>query len=117
MRGTGIGIPPAVRAKLFEPFSQGDVSTTRRFGGTGLGLTISRGLMALVGGNIQIDSVPGQGTRFRVTLPVDPSDPSPQGSVSASLRLQGRRVLILESPPKTGQVICQYLQAWGRCPI
>ncbi|MCU0619288.1 MAG: ATP-binding protein, partial [Gemmatimonadaceae bacterium] len=67
---TGIGIPATVQARLFEPFAQGDSSTTRRFGGSGLGLSITRELVALMEGTLDFTSVEGQGTTFRVTLPL-----------------------------------------------
>jgi CheY-like chemotaxis protein len=66
---TGIGIPKAKHARIFEPFTQADGSTTRRFGGTGLGLTISARLAELMGGTIRIESEPGKGTQVYVTLP------------------------------------------------
>jgi len=65
---TGIGISPEQLARLFAPFSQADSSTTRRFGGTGLGLYISRQLAQMLGGNVEIRSRPGLGTRVEVTL-------------------------------------------------
>jgi len=67
---TGIGIDQAVQKRLFQPFVQADSSTTRRFGGTGLGLVISRRLVELLGGDIAVHSVPGQGTTMSVRLPL-----------------------------------------------
>ncbi|MEE8312706.1 MAG: ATP-binding protein [Myxococcota bacterium] len=67
---TGIGIDPADRERLFKPFSQADMSTTRRFGGTGLGLSISRSLARLLGGDVTIEDKDGPGTRFVATIQV-----------------------------------------------
>jgi len=67
---TGIGIAPDNLATLFQKFEQADASTTRRFGGTGLGLSICRDLAELMGGKIEVDSVPGHGATFRATLPL-----------------------------------------------
>ncbi len=76
VRDNGIGMDAATQARLFEPFVQGDASTTRRYGGTGLGLVISRRLAQMMGGDVQVDSVPGQGATFtanlRLTVPVQP---------------------------------------------
>ena len=71
VRDTGIGIPRDKIAHLFEKFTQADTSTTRRFGGTGLGLAISRELVELMGGRMEASSVPGEGSEFGFSLPLE----------------------------------------------
>ena len=103
VRDTGIGMPAAQVARLFAPFEQGDSSTTRRFGGTGLGLTISRQLARLMGGDIQVSSQPGQGSEFVLVVPHNPCDrpptrPAATGSTpgGSGTRLTGLRILVAE---------------------
>ncbi len=67
---TGVGIAPEAMARLFEPFAQADPSVTRRFGGTGLGLTITRQVARMLGGDVTVESAPGQGSTFTLTIPV-----------------------------------------------
>ena len=90
IRDTGIGMSPAQQARLFEAFSQADASTTRRFGGSGLGLTICKRLVELMGGQIALHSQMDQGTEFSVTLPFQLGDAAlikPPNSVLTELRV------------------------------
>ena len=75
---SGIGISPLQLETIFHPFTQGEASTARRFGGTGLGLSISRQLAALLGGRIEVESTPGEGSRFTLVLPAQLAPPAPE---------------------------------------
>ncbi|MCE1226668.1 MAG: response regulator [Geobacteraceae bacterium] len=91
---TGIGIPIKVQNSIFKPFSQADSSTTRRFGGTGLGLTICRKLAELMGGTILVESEPGKGSRFHFDLPFIVAHASEAAAISTPIP-QGPQLTIL----------------------
>jgi signal transduction histidine kinase/DNA-binding response OmpR family regulator/HPt (histidine-containing phosphotransfer) domain-containing protein len=106
---TGEGIPSALRARLFQLFTQGDLSTTRRHGGAGLGLAICRCLVGLMGGEIGVDSVPGRGSTFWFELPLAAASTPP--AVSASL--QDRRALLVMDHAGSREHVAAMLAGWG----
>lgn len=94
---SGIGMSSEMLAKLYQRFEQADSSITRKFGGTGLGMAISYSLVALMDGKIEVQSTEGQGTRFKISIPLTSTDYLPQDSNTISIpNLQGKTVLIVE---------------------
>ncbi|MCI0477394.1 MAG: response regulator, partial [Anaerolineales bacterium] len=116
VKDTGIGISPEQQARLFKPFAQADTSTTRKYGGTGLGLAISKRLVEIMGGQITIDSQPGEGSTFAfaVRLAFGSPDALKQSIVAASL--QGVRVLIVDDNATNRTVLHHQVIAWGMLP-
>jgi len=111
---TGIGIPAGNLASIFESFTQVDASTTRRFGGTGLGLTISSQLVRLMGGRIWVESELGVGSRFHVVLPLEavPEVVSARG-LQSPRTLEGTRVLVVDDNATNRRILQDMLQGWG----
>ncbi|WP_201246663.1 CheR family methyltransferase [Halochromatium salexigens] len=109
VRDTGIGIAPKRQQEIFNAFSQADSSISRRFGGTGLGLTISQRLVRLMGGDLQVESALGQGSRFQFTLPLrrDPDETLPVDELGPL------RLLVADDCRRVGEALMQTGQALG----
>ncbi|TNF20056.1 MAG: PAS domain-containing hybrid sensor histidine kinase/response regulator [Rhodobacteraceae bacterium] len=116
VRDTGIGIPSEKCTRIFDPFAQADAATTRRFGGTGLGLAISRLLARQMGGDISLESHPGQGSCFRVEVQLHPArglrapEALPEADLSA---LAGLRVLLAEDNGTNRLLVQSFLKGTG----
>ncbi len=115
MRDSGIGISAETQEKLFRPFTSRRSSTTRQYGGTGLGLTISARLVKLMEGEIQVESEPGKGSCFRFTAcfglaslaePLDALEPS----------IAGTRVLIVDDNSMNRRILEDLLMRWNMNP-
>jgi two-component system, sensor histidine kinase and response regulator len=113
---TGIGIRPEMHQAIFAPFTQADTSTTRRFGGTGLGLTICRQLVGLMGGRIWVESAEGEGSRFHFTARVGRAA-GRKDSMIAPLALGQRPALVVDDNATARTAVERQLAAWGLRPV
>lgn len=109
---TGIGIPHEAQARIFERFTQADDSITRRYGGSGLGTTIAKQLVKLMGGEIGLQSESGKGTTFWFTLELDKQHELVSQATGASA-LIGSRILIVSSDGNSSFTLKKYLASWG----
>jgi signal transduction histidine kinase/ActR/RegA family two-component response regulator len=118
---TGIGLAPHQRARLFQPFTQGDTSTTRKFGGTGLGLAITKRLAQMLGGDVQVSSTEGKGSTFTVTVQATPPAGTQQESAEQQCApaatdapaLAGLRILLAEDGEDNQELINLHLTFAG----
>ena len=114
----GIGMDAEQVERIFEPFMQGDASTSRRFGGTGLGLAISRRLAVLMGGSIDVTSQPGQGSTFVFDVLAPPAlAPIDASDIPGVEVLMGRHVLIVDDNPVNVEIVQNMTRAWGMLPV
>lgn len=113
---TGIGIPDNKLSTLFQSFNQVNSSTTREFGGTGLGLVISKRLCELMGGTMWVESVAGQGSTFYFTICVDIDTTQATDAVS-NTALATRRILIVDDNTKSRYILKQYAIRWQMTPL
>jgi len=110
VRDTGVGIAPQALSVIFDAFTQGDGSTTRKFGGSGLGLTISRQLVKLMRGEIGVESALGKGSTFWFKLPFEQQGAAELSPALSSFpQLAGRRMLVVDDTPTSRQIIHQQL--------
>ena len=107
---TGCGIPKDQQQSIFDLFTQGDSSTTRRVGGSGLGLTISNQLVQMMDGEIRVVSEAGCGSRFDFTAVLGVGVPVPAPAVGG---LPGRHALLIESHPRSAEILARILLGWG----
>jgi signal transduction histidine kinase len=111
VRDSGIGIAPDKLATIFESFSQADTSTTREYGGTGLGLTITQRLVGLMGGEVGVHSTLGQGSDFFFTLPLR-VDPAPRAYIEPE-QLVGKCALVVDDNAVNREIFARQLARWG----
>ncbi|MBL8485153.1 MAG: response regulator, partial [Rhodocyclaceae bacterium] len=109
---TGMGLSPEQQARLFQAFEQADSSTTRKFGGTGLGLAINRRFAEMMGGEIGVDSAPGRGSTFWMTVRLG-HEQEPSAPAAASSGLSGLKVLIVDDLPACRKALATVLQRQG----
>ena len=105
VQDTGIGMTAEQLSRVFAPFAQADASTTRRFGGTGLGTTIARQLVELMHGRLQVSSIPNQGTCFTVCLPLPPGQPVAATPMLTSVALPPLRILAVDDVPENLELL------------
>ncbi|OGA72628.1 MAG: hypothetical protein A3G81_21690 [Betaproteobacteria bacterium RIFCSPLOWO2_12_FULL_65_14] len=114
IRDTGIGISPEAQARIFDSFTQADDSTTRRFGGTGLGTTIAKQLVGLMGGRIGVESAIGLGSTFWVEIDLEKQ---PERADAGVGEIAGARILLVGFPAAQRAGLEEALTGWGATPV
>ena len=116
VKDTGIGIPEDRQTTIFESFSQADGSTTRRYGGTGLGTTISKQLAEMMGGEIGVESKEGKGSTFWFTALFGKQEGKNQISATSEFDLKNLKVLVVDDNQTNRFILMEYLKSWGWLP-
>ena len=117
VKDTGIGIPDARHATIFDSFTQADGSTTRNYGGTGLGTTISKQLAEMMGGEIGLESEVGKGSTFWFTALFGEQEEKKQIPAAIDLDLNNLKVLIVDDNQTNRFVLMEYVKSWGCLPV
>jgi two-component system sensor histidine kinase/response regulator len=112
VRDTGVGITTEVRQKLFQSFTQADGSTTRKYGGTGLGLIIAKQLAELMGGKLDVDSTPNQGSTFWFTIPFRTPTQISSAIFAPHHALRGMSILIVDDNATNREILHHQVQSW-----
>jgi two-component system, sensor histidine kinase and response regulator len=110
---TGIGMTPEQQGRLFQSFTQADASTTRRYGGTGLGLSISRQLVERMGGELGVESAPGEGSTFWFEAPFVKQPEAVRHPPKSHPELENLRILVVDDNATNRQIVHQQVTSWG----
>ena len=113
VRDTGIGIPPEKQSLIFDPFCQADSSTTRKYGGTGLGLTVSGRLVHMMGGEISVRSEPGKGSEFFFTAKLRLGLATALPDSGEAVHLDGKHALVVDDNATNRRILDDILSGWG----
>lgn len=112
VRDQGIGIPVEKQSSIFEAFEQGDISTTKKFGGTGLGLSITKKIVQLMGGEVSVESTPGEGSRFFFTVSFR-TNVEPQHAAQSSGAMIGTSAIVVDDNEINRRMFDGFLSKWG----